>query len=107
MKKVKKVKFGLVRLISFWVIALIIAQLVIAHRLATKGEELRQLESQCQRLELANSGLMTEVSKIGSLSRINQEAQELGLVKVSQVMHFSPQVPVALNNSDSSLDYSK
>lgn len=106
MKKEKKTKkLGLTAIVIFLVGLLVAIQLIITHTLATNGEKLRKLELECREVERADSVLNEEINKIGSLSRINEEAEKLGLVKASQVMHLTSQVPVALSNSEVSLGH--
>lgn len=78
------------------VIFLSLVQLVISHNLATTGEKVRQLEFQAAQLEKENAALTTEINKNGSLSRITEEAQNLGLVKITKILHLTPEIPVAL-----------
>jgi cell division protein FtsL len=101
-KKTKKI--SLIAIVMSLVTFLVAVQLTIAHSLATRGEKLRQLELKSQELKTANTLLGEEIIKIGSLSRINQEAEKIGLVKAPHVMHLTPQVPVALSHSGASLE---
>lgn len=78
------------------VIFLSLVQLVISHNLATTGEKVRQLELKAAQLEKENAALTTEINKNGSLSRIAEEAQNLGLVKITKILHLTPEIPVAL-----------
>jgi len=77
------------------VIFLSLVQLVISHSLATTGEKVRQLELKATQLEKENAVLTEEINKTGSLSRIAKEAEKLGLVKATQVLHLTPEIPVA------------
>ena len=90
------IRSKLLFLIVGLVIILSLTQLVISHNLATTGETVRQLELQADQLEEENATLTAEINKIGSLARITEEAQKLGLVKATQVLHLTPEIPVAL-----------
>ncbi|MBM3205417.1 hypothetical protein FJZ41_01015 [Candidatus Shapirobacteria bacterium] len=100
-KELKKPKF--VFLVIGVIVVLALAQLAISHWLATAGGRMRQLEEKAQILTEKNRLLAEEINQMGSLSRIASEAQKLGLVKAQQVLHLTPQVPVALENKDISL----
>lgn len=89
-------KFNLTPFIFGLVFLLVLTQLAISHSLATRGERLRQLEVKARELQRENSILAEEINQAGSLSRIAQEAERLGLVKAGQVFHLTSQVPVAL-----------
>jgi len=90
------IRSKLLFLIVGLVIILSLTQLVISHNLATTGEKVRQLELQADQLEEENATLTAEINKIGSLAKITEEAQKLGLVKATQVLHLTPEIPVAL-----------
>ncbi|TSC54406.1 MAG: hypothetical protein LiPW31_130 [Microgenomates group bacterium LiPW_31] len=90
------IRSKLLFLIVGLVVILSLTQLVISHNLATTGEKVRQLELQADQLEEENATLTAEINKIGSLARITEEAQKLGLVKATQVLHLTPEIPVAL-----------
>lgn len=90
------IRSKLLFLIVGLVIILSLTQLVISYNLATTGEKVRQLELQADQLEEENATLTAEINKIGSLARITEEAQKLGLVKATQVLHLTPEIPVAL-----------
>ncbi len=78
------------------VVILSLVQLTISYLLATNGGKLRQLEEKASLLEEQNKILLEEVNQMRSLTRINKEAQNLGLVKAKSILHLTPQVPVAL-----------
>jgi cell division protein FtsL len=99
MKKINK-KPKLVYLIFGLVLVLAGAQLILSHWLATTGGKLRQWEEKTQSLEQQNRVLTEEINHMGSLSRIASEAQRLGLVKADKVLYLTPQIPVALENTN-------
>jgi cell division protein FtsL len=90
------VKSKLLLVIIVIIVFLSLTQLAISHNLATAGEKVRQLELQAAQLEKENAAITAEINKIGSLARIAEEAQKLGLVKTTQVLHLTPEIPVAL-----------
>ena len=89
-------KLKLTPLIVTIIIILAGIQLVISHHLATSGEKVRQLEKEAQLIEEENRLLLEEVSQIGTLSKISLQAEEMGLVRTTQVIHFGSQIPLAL-----------
>lgn len=95
-KKKEAKRLSLTPIIISLVLFLVFVQLVIAHRLATRGEQLRQLEIKARQLEEENSILVKEINQAGSLSRITQEAKNSGFVRANQILHLTPQIPVAL-----------
>jgi len=78
------------------VLVLALAQLVIAHDLASLGEKVRQAEKIATIKEQENKFLVEEIGRMGSLARVSSSASQLGLVRTTQVLHLVPQVPVAL-----------
>jgi len=83
-------------IVIFLVALLAIVQLLISHKLATMGERLRQTEKIASRKVGENQNLEEEIGKIGSLANISSQAQSLGFVRTTQVLHLVPQIPVAL-----------
>lgn len=95
-KKTKKEK--LTSLILGLVLILCLIQLFISHRLATAGEKVAELEVRAAQIEAENNLLEEEISQMGALSRVSQEAAKLGLVRTSSVLYLTSQIPVALGN---------
>ena len=93
-KPIKKPK--LVIFIISLVIVLSLVQLTISYWLATTGEKMRQWEEKTTLLEQQNKILSEEINRLGSLARVNEEARSLGLVKATNVLYLTPQIPVAL-----------
>jgi len=79
------------------VFLLSMVQLVIAHNLATSGEEVRLLETQISLLEKENNKLSAEINQMASLAQIAGEAEKLGLTKATHVLRLTPEIPVAMN----------
>lgn len=90
-------KVNLPILVTIIVIVLTLVQLVVTHRLATAGEKVRELEIQTSRLEEKNELLKQEITKLGSLRRISQEAEKIGFVPNNNLLHLTPEIPVAMN----------
>lgn len=100
MKKRKKLlnikSQKLVILVTGLVLILSLIQIVITHNLATLGENVRALENEADQLGQTRRILTEEINKLGSLSTISIQAEKLGLVRTTQVLHLAPQIPVAL-----------
>jgi len=99
-KENKNKKPKLIFLIVTLVMLLAGLQLVMAHCLATTGEQMRQLEDKASLMEKQNQLLIEEINKMGSLNRIATEAGKLGLVKANNFLSLTPQVPVALEKTN-------
>ena len=95
-KKQKLRPTKLIWLIFALIFILFSAQLIVSHRLATAGETVKKLEIEAERLSQENILLKEKIDRMGSLSRISSEAARLGLSRASQVLHLTPQIPVAL-----------
>lgn len=95
----KNKKPKLLILITSIIAVLFLSQLAISYNLATTGGKMRQLEEKSQKLEDQKRLLAEDINRMGSLSMIAEKAQAMGLVKVSGVLHLTPQVPVALETN--------
>ena len=93
-KKIKKPK--LVIFVTFLVLVLSLVQLFCSHRLATAGAAVAFYEEKTLTLQETNQRLDQEINQMGSLSKISLQAESLGLVRTSQVLHLTPQAPIAL-----------
>jgi len=98
-KENKNKKPKLIYLIVTLVLLLASLQLVMAHCLATTGEQMRQLEDKASLIGKQNQLLTEEINKMGSLNQIASEAGKLGLVKANNFLNLTPQVPVALEKT--------
>ena len=85
---------GLVVMFSLLGLVLLTGQLLIANKLATDGETLNNLERETFQINEENVLLQNQLVALGSLQRINEKAQSLGLVKVSKVEVITP-IPYA------------
>ncbi len=90
-------KTNLPILVILFVVGLAIVQLVITHRLSTAGETIKEIEIEASRLEEKNELFRQEINKLGSLRRISQEAEKLGFIRQNNLLHLTPEVPVAMN----------
>jgi cell division protein FtsL len=97
--KNKNKKPKLIYLIMALVLFLAGLQLVMAHCLATTGDQMRQLEEKADLIKKKNQLLTEEINKMGSLNRVASEAGKLGLVKANNFLNLTPQVPVALEKT--------
>jgi cell division protein FtsL len=88
-KRILVLVFGVVGL-------LFLAKFLMANMLSGAGLKLTYLSEQSSQVSQENSFLSEEIVKLSSLSRISQEAQNLGLDKPSLVINLSSEVPVAL-----------
>lgn len=88
----------LLAIIIFIILSLSLIQLVISHRLATSGEQVRLLETEISSLEKENNKLSAEINQIASLSRIASEAEKMGLIKATIVLRLTPEIPVAMSH---------
>ena len=93
---VKSKSSRLVILVIALVLILSLMQIIITHNLATLGEDVRALENEADQLEQTRIILTEEINKLSSLSTISIQAEKLGLVRTTQVLHLTPQIPVAL-----------
>lgn len=63
-------------------------QLVLANEMSTEGQKIRELEEQKFKLENENRALEKEVAGLGSLARVQKEAEGLGLGYNSHVFEY-------------------
>jgi cell division protein FtsL len=86
----------LVFVVVISVLLLALTQLAISHQLANSGEKIRRFEEETARLEEENRALIEQISKLSSLSKISLQAEKLGFLRTTRVLHLTPQVSVAL-----------
>lgn len=63
-------------------------QLVLANEMSSEGQKIRELEERKLVLEDEVQALEKEVAALGSLTRIQREAAELGLTRNSQAFEY-------------------
>lgn len=93
----RKLKINLPILIIILVLSLALAQLVITHHLATAGGAIKEIEIKAERLEDKNEVLRQEINQLGSLKRVSLEAEKLGFIRNNNLLHLTPEIPVAMN----------
>ena len=102
MMKLLNLKFVLITNLVF-IILLGSTQLILANEMSSEGQKIKELEERKILLEGEVQALEKEIAALGSLTRIQRKAEELGLVRNSQAFEYlSPpklaQVPWCLNN---------
>jgi len=78
MKKLLNLKSALISTLVL-IVLLGAAQLVLANSMSGEGQKIRGLEEQKSQLQKETQSLEKEVATLGSLSRIETKANELGL----------------------------
>lgn len=82
-------------LVIFIVAGLAALQLYVSHRLATAGQDLRDMQGKIEELKLENELLKSEIATSSSLTTIAQKADSLGFKSAAYLYLEKP--PVALN----------
>lgn len=67
---------------------ILLTQLFIANVLASKGQELADLEARATKLSRDNSSRQEELTKKTSLISVSEKAKSLGLVKPDNIVYF-------------------
>jgi len=67
------------------IIMMVIAIVVVSIKAASLGTELIQIEKQIRLVEAENRKIMAQTVEGTSLTRINQKALDLGMIKASEV----------------------
>jgi len=75
-------------LILVLIVALGTAQLVLANEMSTEGQRVRELEEQKAQLKREVRMLKKDVAALGSLDRIQREAERLGFVSNPQAFEY-------------------
>jgi len=83
-------------LITVLVFGLALVQLVVTHQLSNAGESIKELEIKALRIGDKNEVVRQEINQLGSLRRISQEAEKLGLIQSQSFFHLTPEIPVAM-----------
>lgn len=78
------------------ILLLAFVKLLLANVLSLSGLRVAKLEEQVSSFEKENNLIKEEIVKLSSLSRISQEAVNLGLEKPTLVVNLTSGVPVAL-----------
>ena len=77
------------------IIGLLIAQLIVAVKISSTGKVLTHLEEESNKLVIENRRLEEKVANYTALSTISSRSAELGLVKHTQIIYLTPNVPQA------------
>lgn len=78
------------------ILLLAFVKLLLANMLSLSGLRVAKLEERVSSLGEENNLIKEEIVKLSSLSRISQEAVNLGLEKPTLVVNLTSGVPVAL-----------
>jgi hypothetical protein len=92
-EKGKNSKLRLQKMAGWALFILIVAQVVLANSLVSKGREINRLISERERLRAEVVSLENNVARASSLTAIRQEAEGLGMVPGS--IEFLPPPPIA------------
>lgn len=86
MKTPRKHKFKAVfSLIIAVNIGLVFLQLFFANNLATEGKTLKKVQVEAEKIKSENDKLKEQIVILSSLSKIEEEAVKLGMIKVSSL----------------------
>lgn len=84
-----------VALIVGIIVFLGLAQIIVANRLATQGELLRQYQIETERIIEESQRIENEIVKLSSLSHIASQSARLGLMKSPRVVYLPGSLPIA------------
>ena len=77
-------------------VAFIIATVLLTIQTATSGAKIANLETKQEELAKENRELNDRLVRMSSLTKISEEADELGFVKPSDILYLTPAEDVAL-----------
>lgn len=80
------------------IILLTIVEIWAVNRMATFGVQISKLEQAKIQLEMENLILEKEIAQKSSIAKIQQEARELGLVKVKNIQYLDDSNGLALKS---------
>ena len=95
-KKVNTKKKKITKLIIPIFVAFIIATVLLTIQTATSGAKIANLEKKQEELAKENRELNDRLIRKSSLTKISEEADELGFVKPSDIIYLTPAEDVAL-----------
>ena len=75
--------------------ALLLTRVTFSNILAVSGQRLTAASQEVEVLKEENQKLENEISKLGSLSRIEKMANKAGLVKAENIEILTPSKPIA------------
>lgn len=80
------------KIVSIIILVLVVAlgstQLVLANEMSTEGQRIREFEAQKSELENEIRALEKEVAALGSLARVQKEAEVLGLSYKPEIFEY-------------------
>jgi cell division protein FtsB len=94
-KKVTTKKKKITKLILPLFVAFIIATVLLTIQTATSGARIANLETKEEELAKENRELNDRLIRMSSLTKISEEADELGFVKPSDIIYLTPAEDVA------------
>ncbi len=95
-KKVVTKKKKITKLIIPLFVAFIIATVLLTIQTATSGAKIANLENKQEELAKENRELNDRLIRMSSLTKISEEADELGFVKPSDIIYLTTAEDVAL-----------
>jgi cell division protein FtsL len=85
-----------VSLITGAIILLGLAQIIVANRLVTQGELIKQYEIEAQEITGENRRIESEIVKLSSLSYIASQSACLGMARTFDVVYILGSIPIAM-----------
>jgi hypothetical protein len=85
-----------VGLIISAIILLGLAQVIVANRLATQGELIKQYEIETQEIVEGNRKVEKEIVKLSSLSCIASRSASLGMRRAFDTIYIPGSIPIAM-----------
>lgn len=73
-----------------------LAQIIVANRLATQGELLREHQIEVTKITGENQRLENEIVRVSSLSYIASQSARLGLMRTSNIVYLPEPLPIAM-----------
>ena len=77
---------------------LLVCQVIVSNRLATKGYEISQVEQQIQELKSENNLYEEQIASSSSLLAVRQKSEKLGFTKTAKPVFLSTDAQVAVLN---------
>ena len=96
-KNYHKLNFGRIfKGILFLFFTILSLKIGLVNMLSTSGAMIDQVNQKTQTLEKQNNQLNDEITKLGSLTRISNEAQKFGFINGGSMVNLASEVPIAL-----------
>lgn len=91
-------RFNCILTILFLVLfILVILQVLFANQLVEKGEEIKILSSKIDRIKKENQKIKELIANETSLDKVLSKAKEMGMVKLTSVIHLSAPSTIAFS----------